>query len=89
MSESNENKAITIFKGDPIEVGIVKSLLENYEIEAFLIDEIMGNLNPWLISPGGTGSIKVLVSNTDYEKAKQIVDEYVENNKIELPEENE
>jgi hypothetical protein len=30
---------------------------------------------PWVITPGGAGAIKVLVSSTDYDKAKEIVDD--------------
>jgi len=41
-----------IFVGTAWEAGIVKSLLENAEIEALLKDEIMGTLNPWWTAPG-------------------------------------
>lgn len=58
---------------------MVKSLLENAEIEAFLIDENTGTLAPWYTSGGGAGSVKVTVSNLDYEKAKAVVAEYEEN----------
>lgn len=58
---------------------MVKSLLENVEIEAFLQDKIIGSLNlPW-DAPGGMGLVKVVVAESDYEKANLIVEEYKEN----------
>jgi len=34
---------------------------------------------PWNIAPGGTGSVKVMVSNLDFKKARSIVVEYERN----------
>jgi hypothetical protein len=70
---------VEIFAGTTWQAGMVKSLLENAEIEAFLKDVIIGTLNPWWTDPGGAGPIKVLVSSSDYDKAKMIVDEYEKN----------
>ena len=78
--ESNDEiRPVEVFAGTPWEAGMIKSLLENAEIEAFLKDEIMGTYNPWWSAPGGAGAVKVFVSNLDFDKAKQIVDEYVKN----------
>jgi len=57
---------------------LVKSLLENAEILTFLKDENIGTLAPWYTAPGGAGSVKVIVSNEDYTKAKAIVKDYEE-----------
>ncbi len=79
MSPDKSNNPMEVFAGTPWQVGMVKSLLENAEIETFVKDEILGMLNPWWTSPGGAGPIAVFVSNDDYVKAKQIVDEYEKN----------
>jgi len=79
MIKNHEIEPILIFAGTAWEAGIVKSLLENAEVEAFLKDEIMGTLNPWWTAPGGAGSVKVFVSELDFEKAKLIVKDF-ENN---------
>ncbi len=79
MKMNQENGPIEVFAGTPWQVGMVKSLLENAEIEVFVMDEILGTLNPWWTSPGGAGPIAVFVSIKDYIKAKQIVDEYEKN----------
>jgi len=79
MKMNQENDPIEVFAGTPWQVGMVKSLLENAEIEVFVMDEILGTLNPWWTSPGGAGPIAVFVSIKDYIKAKQIVKEYKKN----------
>lgn len=79
MKKNNETDPIEVFAGTAWQAGMVKSLLENVTIEAFLSDEIIGTLNPWWTAPGGAGSVRVFVSNLDYEKAKIIVEEYEKN----------
>ena len=76
MRSNKEDDPVEVFEGTTWQVAMVKSLLENAEIEPFIKDEILGTLNPWWTSPGGAGPISVFVSGIDYEKAKQIVDEY-------------
>ena len=79
MVRTNEVNSIEIYAGNIIEAGIVKSLLEDAGISAYLKDEIMGTMNPWFVSPGGAGAVKVIISNLDFEKGKLIVDEYQNN----------
>lgn len=67
---------VEVFSGSIWEAELVKSLLENAEIETFLKDEIVGTLAPWYASGGGAGSVKVVVSNLDYDKARNIVNEF-------------
>ena len=76
---SSKNKIIEIFSGTSWEAGMVKSLLENAGITVFLKDHIIGTLTPWWAAPGGAGSVKVTISNSDYDKAKLIVEEYEKN----------
>ena len=70
---------VDVFAGTAYEAAIVKSLLENAEIEVFLKDEIRGTMTPWHISPGGTDSVKVVVSGADYEKAMEVVRDFEKN----------
>jgi hypothetical protein len=76
MKTNQEDRLIEIYMGTDWQAGMVKSLLENEGIEAFMKDEIMGTLNPWWSSPGGVGAVKVVISSADYGKAKEIVDQY-------------
>jgi hypothetical protein len=79
MKTNNEILPVEVFSGTIWEAEMVKSLLENAEIETFLRDENIGTLAPWYSAPGGAGSVKVIVSNLDYDKAKVIVEEYEKN----------
>jgi hypothetical protein len=76
----NENiKLIEVFSGTTWEAGIVKSLLENAEIQVFLKDEIRGTLAPWHLEPGGLGAVKVVVAETDLAKAREVITDYEKN----------
>lgn len=70
---------VQVFAGTTIQAEMVKSLLLDSDIEAFLKDEHMGTWFPFQTAPGASGSVKVVVSNLDYEKAKAVVDEYINN----------
>ena len=73
------SKQIEVFAGNIIEAGMVCSLLESAGIHAYLKDEIMGTMNPWFVSAGGVGAVKVLVSALDFETAKLLVEDYRSN----------
>ena len=79
MKKNQQVDLVEIFAGTPWQAGMVKSLLENAEIEAFMADEIIGTLSPWWTAPGGAGAVKVYISNAEFDKAKGVVEEY-ENN---------
>ena len=79
MKKENEIEPFEIFAGTAVQANLVKSLLENAEIRAYLKDEFTGVLYPWHTSAGGVGAVKVLVSSVDQEKARMVVDEYLSN----------
>jgi hypothetical protein len=81
MKTEKGNQPVEVFAGTAMQAGMVKSLMENAEIEAFLKDEFIGTLNPWYATPGGSGAVKVFVSSLDLEKAKLVVEEYENNMK--------
>lgn len=79
MQKNESVNPTEVFAGNIVEVGIVKTLLEDAGIHAFLEDEIVGMLGPWFTAPGGAGSIKVVVAQADAALAKAVVDEYEKN----------
>ena len=79
MKTNNEIEPVEVFAGTAVQAGLVKSLLENAEIEAYLKDEFTGVLYPWHTTAGGAGAVKVFVSSVDYENARIVVDEYESN----------
>ena len=76
MSSDQEIYPVEVFDGNDWDASMVKSLLDNAEIEAFVKDEKMGVLAPWNVAGGGAGSVKIFVSNVDLEKAKEVIDQY-------------
>lgn len=76
MESNHDIHPVEVFDGNQWEVSLVKSLLENAEIESFLKDERMGVLVPWNVAGGGAGAVKIFVSSVDYEKAKEVIDQY-------------
>jgi hypothetical protein len=81
MKEKDDIRSVLIFSGTATEAAMVKSLLENAEIQAFLKDDVLGTMQPWVTSPGGAGAVKVIVSSAEAEMAKLVVDEYEKNKK--------
>jgi len=79
MKTDHEIKPVEVFAGTTVQASILKSLLENAEIDAYLKDEFSGTLYPWHTTPGGIGAVKVFVSSVDFEKARIVVDEYERN----------
>ena len=79
MKTNDNNAPVEVFSGTIVEAEIVKSLLENAEIETFLNDELIGTLAPWNAAPGGLGAVKIVVSTLDYDKAMVVVEEYQKN----------
>ena len=74
--ENQSIKIIEIFSGSSWEAGMVKNLLENAGIQAFLKDEITGAANPvWRPGYG----VRVVISDLDYDRAKLVVEEYEKN----------
>ena len=76
MDSNQEINAVEVFDGNQWEASLVKSLLDNAEVESFLKDERMGVLAPWNVVGGGAGPVKIFVSSLDYEKAREVIDQY-------------
>lgn len=77
MNKGDEIYPVIVFEGNDWQASMVKSLLENAEIEVFLKDERMGVIAPWNVAGGGAGSVKVIVSNVDLEKATEVVNDFL------------
>lgn len=76
MKTDKKNDLVEIFRGSPMEAGIVRSLLKDSDIENFLKDENMGTIAPWQVSAGGVGAVKIIIKSNDYEKAKLIIEKF-------------
>ncbi len=79
MPTNQKNKIIEIFSGTYLEAEMVKGMLENEGIQAFIKDGHMGTLAPWNVSGGGAGAVKVMISEQNFDKAQKIVIDYTNN----------
>jgi hypothetical protein len=79
MKDHDGSKMIEIFAGTPWQAGMVKTLLEDAGIHAFMADEIIGTLNPWWTAPGGAGAIRIMISDDDEAHAKIVIENYERN----------
>jgi hypothetical protein len=77
MSKNREITPVEIFAGTIMEAEMLKSFLENSDIDAYLKDANTGSIAPWYT--GGLGSVKVIVSSVDFEQAIIVVEEYQKN----------
>jgi hypothetical protein len=82
MKTNKELEPVEVFSGTIMECEMVKSLLENAEIVCYLNNEFSGTIAPWIISSGGINSVKLIVSNADFENAMIVVNEYKSNVKM-------
>lgn len=73
--DPSEIKPVEVFAGSAWEVGLVRSLLENAEITVYIYYGGKGTLAPWG-SGGGTPINRIIVSMEDYDKAREVVDQY-------------
>lgn len=70
----------TIFSGSYNETMNLKNLLEINHIEAFIQNENMGIIEPWVITSGGFNPFKIIVKAEDVEKAQKIIEDYENGN---------
>jgi len=79
MKTHDDVTPVIVFAGNQFDAGLVKSMLEDTEIEAYFRDDELGMIAPWYTAPGGAGATKVVVSSADLEAAKAVVEEYYHN----------
>jgi hypothetical protein len=73
---NNKDKIIEVFSGTLWESEMVKSLLQDAEIDSFLRNT---NLNTYIYEPIQASGVKVMILSSDYEKAREIADNYFRN----------
>lgn len=76
MKSKKEIRSVEIYAGTHWEVELLKSLLENENIGAYLKDGIIGTTFPFHAAPGAANPVKLVVSSTDYDKALIVLQEF-------------
>jgi hypothetical protein len=65
-----------VYSGTTWETDMIRSLLESAGIECFLKNNI---LNSYALEPFAAGGVRVMVLNSDYRAAREIVEDYLKN----------
>lgn len=76
MDQKDNITPVEVFSGSLWQAEIVKTMLENEGIEAFLGNEYRGTNSPWLTVTPGLNLVQVMVSSVDYDNARIVVSEY-------------
>jgi hypothetical protein len=71
-----QEKPVEVFAGEFIEAGMIHSMLLENKIEAFLQNEMMGSIAPWMTGSSSYQPVKVLVSSINEELAKALIQEF-------------
>lgn len=75
MIERNRIKLVTAFSGDFIEAKAIQDLLKDNQITATLENSYMAFIAPWLVTPGGSNPVNVVVKDSDLDRALKLIDE--------------
>ena len=76
MENDASSAPYEVFEGTAWEAGLLKSLLEDNEIESILKDS---SAMQWNLYPVSSSSVKLFVAFDDLETARSIVDEFYSN----------
>jgi hypothetical protein len=74
--DENQDSVIEIFSGTFWEAEMIRSLLENAEIDSFLKNNVVTS---YAFEPTPAGEVKVMITGADFERAKEIVASYYKN----------
>lgn len=72
----NKNEFVQIYAGELWQSSMIRDLLEDNGIHAFVENELMGTIIPSQITSGGIAPIKVKIYDSDFERAKELIDEF-------------
>lgn len=78
MGTTENLKPVEVFSGTAWQAEIIREMLSDNEIEAYLGDEIWGMDAPMQSAPGTLGTVRVFVDREDLQDAKVVVERYYE-----------
>ena len=65
-----------VFSGTLWEATIIKNILEDNGLQVFIENNLMSTIAPYIVTAGGSNSTKILTSETDYDPAIKLIEEY-------------
>ncbi len=82
MSDSEILKPVEVFSGTAWQAEVIKSMLLDNDIQAFLGDEIWGIDATGKNAPDMAGAVSVFVESEDFQDAKIVVERYYEDDML-------
>lgn len=76
MKKQDDIKLVEVFAGEHWQATMIQNILIDNQIQAFLENGLMGNIEPWVVSSGGFNPVKVVISNQDYELSVKLIEEF-------------
>jgi hypothetical protein len=73
---SDDIKLVDVFAGEYWKAEMIKQLLEDNNIPAFLNNQYLGTVAPYLADLGGMPNIKVMVNQNFQQQAWKLIDEF-------------
>jgi hypothetical protein len=70
----SQDEIIEIFAGELWKAILIKELLKENGIVAYLENELMGTIAPWYISSGGADPVRLKILSSDYVLSKELID---------------
>lgn len=78
MGTSEITKPVEVFSGAAWQAEVIKTLLLDNDIQAYLGNEIWGMDAPIKNAPDMAGAVSVFVESEDFQDAKVVVERYYE-----------
>lgn len=79
MEDILKNELIEIYSGEFWQASMIETLLLNNNIQAFLKNELIGSIQPSIVSAGGLAPVKVVISMADQVAALEIIEDFNNN----------
>lgn len=74
MIERNRIKLVTAFSGDFMEAKAIQDFLMENQIAATLENTYMALIAPWIVTPGGSNPVNVVVKDSDLDQALKLIE---------------
>lgn len=82
MDTNDELATYEVYDGTAWEIALLKSILDDNEIESIMREASSAS---WNMFPVRSGTVKIFVARKDFERAKALVDEFTANMQKENP----
>ena len=67
---------VEVFRGSLTEASNIKNLLENNGFEVFVLNEIMANIEPWVVTAGGFNPVVLEINEENLEAVTKIIEDF-------------